>query len=206
MFRQYRKIDRGEFFVCWGDTAQGGADSNLLPFISKAKADVPLVFQKQGTIASCLPMIIQALEWIYKKTGIPPVICLERNNGGASAMYTLVTSNTENHWRVYYMKKPDGEETDHPGWDTVEWSRAKMIGDWEVGFNSMALRIYDKEILKQHKTFITNKRGKPEGASNTHDDGVMSMAGGYQLYKSENPPVNINTLNLPKPKKLKMHV
>ena len=193
MFRLYRQLEKGEFIVVWGDTAQGGADSNFLPFISKTRIDVPLVMQKRGTAASALPHIIQALEWIYQKTGVPPVICLERNNGGASAMETLVNSNTENHWVVYYMKDQQGQRTDKPGWDTVEWSRAKMIGEWEVAFNGCQLTIYDKEVIAQHKKFITNKRGRPEAAPNAHDDGVMSLAGGWQLFKTESPRVKKST-------------
>jgi len=205
MFRLYRELDKGEFIICWGDTSQGGADSNFLPFISKTHVDVPLVMQKQGTIASALPHIVQALEYIYRKTGVPPVICLERNNGGASAMYTLVTQNTEGHWTIYYMRTQNGEITDKPGWDTVEWSRAKMIGEWEVAYNNKQLQIYDEEILKQHKKFITNKKGKPEAAPNAHDDGVMSMAGGWQLFKTVNPPSN-KVKARPRAKRAKFHV
>lgn len=205
MFRLYRELEKGEFLVVWGDTAQGGADSNFLPFISKTRIDLPLVMERKGLIVSAIPFIIQALEYIYKKTGVPPMICLERNNGGASAMETLITSNTENHWRIYYMRDQQGQKTEKPGWDTVEWSRAKMLGDWEVAFNGCQIAIPDEEIVKQHKTFITSKRGKPEAAPNSHDDGVMSMAGGWQLFKTENP-ITVKKRTRPKPKKTRFHV
>ena len=64
-----------------------------------------------------------------------------------------------------------------------------MIGDWKVAYDNCSIRIYDKDILEQHQTFITNKRGRPEAAPNAHDDGVMSPAGAWQLYQTEQAPI-----------------
>lgn len=188
-FRLFRQINRGEFFVVFGDCSQGGADSNFVQFMSKTRGDIPLVLQKQGVARQMSPRLREALVWIYKVTGVKPVVALERNNGGASEMDYLIEFN-DGSYEIFYMRDKEGKKKpDTPGWDTTEVSRAHMLGEWLVAYESREILIYDEVTQEQHQTFIVNAKGKPEAAANTHDDGVMSAAGAYQLYKLENPKV-----------------
>jgi len=206
MFRLYRPVTKGEFFVVFGDTAQGGPDSNFLQFLSKTQVDIPLVMQKRGTIAACLPYIVQALEYVYKQTGVPPCVALERNNGGASAMHNLIVSNLQNHWSIYYMRDVKGQKIeDKPGWDTNGVTRPKMLGEWEVAFNTHSVQIYDKPTIEQHKTFIVNKNNRPEAAKGMHDDAVISCAGAWQMYQSERPLIK-KLSTRPRARRAKFHV
>ena len=204
MFRLYRKLEKGEFFCVFGDTSQGGIDSNFVQFGSKTQSDIPLVFQQQGVAAESTPFIREALIWVYKQTGVKPVVALERNNGGASEMHYLVKYNT-GEYTVYYAKDKDGMPSDKPGWDTTITSRPKMLGDWLMAYESRSIRIYDQITQDHHQTFIVNKTGKPEAAPNTHDDGVMSCAGMWQLMQTENPP-RVRQSSRQAPKRLKFQV
>lgn len=204
MLLLYRKPEKGEFFVVWGDCAQGGADSNYIQFLSKSKGDIPLVVKINDVAASMTPILHQTLEWIFDQTGVKPVIALERNNGGASEMERLRIMNRLDKYRLYYMKK-DGVPTDTLGWTTDSISRPTMIGDWKVAFDSTQIIIYDEDTIAQHKTFITNKRNRPEAAPNHHDDAVMSCAGAFQLYKTENP-ISKPKRTRPRPKRASFHV
>lgn len=192
MLRLFRPIEKGEFFVVFGDTAQGGIDSNYVQFLSKTRGDIPLVLQMPGVAAEMTPHLRAALEWIYDQTGVKPIVCLERNNGGASAMTDLINSNQDGKYRIYYMRNDKGALTDKPGWDTTGSSRGggtrpKMLGEWLVAFNAKLIKIYDEETLNQHSTFVVNKNGKPEADTGCHDDAVMSCSGAYQMYITENP-------------------
>jgi hypothetical protein len=188
MFRLYREIMPNEFFVVFGDTAQGGADNNLTVFLSKTRGDIPLVMQKKGMATEMTPFHRDALHYIHNMTKVKPVIALERQNGGASAMYDLHAANVEGKYTIYYMRDNDGQPTDKMGFDTNVQTRPKMLGEYLTAFNSKLIKIYDKEIIEQHQTFIVNKNGKPEAAPNTHDDAVMACAGAWQLHQTENPP------------------
>lgn len=188
MFRLYRKIEEDEFFVAFGDTAQGGSDKNYIQFLSTTRRDIPLVLAMNGVAAEMTPHLKQALEWLYDRTGVKPTIALERNNGGASAMHDLMTTNTEDKYSIYFSRKEDGTVSDKPGWDTTTASRPLMLGQWLTAFNAKLITIYDEETLEQHQTFIVNDKGKPEASTNTHDDAVMSCAGAYQLLQTEFPP------------------
>ena len=216
MFRLYREIQPGEFFVVFGDGAQGGEDKNFVQFMSKTRMDIPLVLSMNGVMAEATPHIRQALEYIYKKTKVPPVVALERNNGGASGMLDLYNSNHEGHYKCYFMRDPTtGKQTDTLGWNTTgnasltnPGTRPKMLGEWLSTFNAKLITIYDQETLEQHQTFVVNKNGKPEAAPNTHDDAVISCAGAWQLYQSENPPKRVRggrSRNRETPK-LRLHV
>ncbi|RYF61363.1 MAG: hypothetical protein EOO27_02320 [Comamonadaceae bacterium] len=186
MLRLYRKIERGEFFVVGGDCAQGGIDNNWGQFISKDRVDVPLVLQMPGVAADMTPILHQTLEWLFDKTGIQPVVALERNMGGASEMERLRKMNRLNKYRIYYMRNADGSATDKPGFNTDLVSRPRLTGDLKVAIDTTGLTIYDEETVSQLSTFIVNRSGKPEAASNTHDDAVMSLGVGWQLYQTEN--------------------
>jgi hypothetical protein len=203
MFRLYRKLQKGEFIVAFGDCSQGGIDSNFVQFGSKTLSDIPLVMQKQGVAAEVTPFLREALNWIYDQTGVKPIIALERNNGGASEMHNLMTYNT-GKYTIYYMKDAERKPTDKPGWDTNMSTRPKMLGDWLMAYESRAVKIYDEVTQEQHQTFIVNRNGKPEAAQGTHDDAVMSAAGMWQLWQSEYPPARQH--KRPERKRLRMHI
>lgn len=186
MFRLHRKIEQGEFFCVFGDTSQGGIDSNFCQFGSKTRSDIPLVFQFRGVAAEATPMIREALIWLYKQTGVKPVVALERNNGGASEMHHLVKYNT-GEYTVFYMRDEKGIPTERPGWDTTTVSRPRMLGDWLMAYESRSITIYDKITQEQHQTFVVNRNGKPEASPGTHDDAVISAAGMWQLMQMCNP-------------------
>lgn len=209
MFRLYRQPEKGEFFVVFGDCAQGGTDSNCVQFMSKSKADVPMKLKMTGVAAQMTPYLHQALEWLYDQTGVKPTVALERNNGGGSEMHNLMMMNKNSKYKLYQMKTAgtvEGEEQELLlGWNTTSASRPKMVGDWKVAYETRTIQLYDDETLAEHQTFIVNKNGKPEADSNQHDDEVMSMAGAYQLYQTEHPPTAKRTQNK-RPQRSKFHV
>jgi hypothetical protein len=195
MFQLFREIQKGEFFVVFGDCAQGGEDNNCVQFLSKSQIDIPLKLKMQGVAASMTPFLIQALEWIYDRTGVAPIVALERNNGGASEMHNLMVQNKQKKYRIYSMKKvgtEDGQiETEILGYETNAATRPKLLGEYLTAYNGKLLTIYSEETLNEHQTFIVSKNGKPEADANTHDDEVISCAGAWQLYQTENP-VDLN--------------
>jgi len=202
MLRLFRPIKQGEFFVVGGDCSQGGADSNWAQFISKDRVDVPLVLEMPGVAADMTPVLHQTLEWLYDKTGVQPVVALERNMGGASEMERLRKLNRLNKYRLYTYKgfgtNKGEQDTDRLGFVTDVASRPRLVGDLKVAIDSMALKIYDKETVDQLGMFIINKRsGKAEAAANAHDDAVMSLGVAWQLYQTE-VKVSFDNHDIPK--------
>ncbi|MBR0431231.1 hypothetical protein IJJ05_03005 [Candidatus Saccharibacteria bacterium] len=192
MFRLYREIERGEFFVVAVDCAQGGIDANFGQFLSKSRVDVPLVFERNCVAAEMTPLIHEALEWLYSRTGVEPVVAFERQMGGVSAMSQLQTLNRNGHYRLYQRRKLgtiDGEVmTDVIGWDTNPQTRPQMLGDLKQAIDNKLIQIYDKTTINELGKFIINKKGRAEAAPNCHDDSVMSLAIAWQMYQTENPP------------------
>lgn len=194
MLRLYRQPQPNEFFVVGGDCSQGGIDSNWAQFLSKDRLDVTLVLELNGVAADMTPILHQTLEWLFDKTGVQPVVALERNMGGASEMERLRKLNRLNKYRLYQYKrmgKTEGEkQTDVLGFTTDSVSRPRMIGDLKVAVDSIGIKLYDEETVNQLSTFIVNKNNRPEAAPNTHDDAVMSLGIAYQLYQTETKPVD----------------
>jgi hypothetical protein len=192
MLRLYRQPTKGEFFIVFVDCAQGGIDSNFGQFMSKSRHDVPIVLQIKDVAANMTPIIHQTLEWLFSVTGVRPVVAFERNMGGSSEMERLRIMNRDNKYKIYIMKKSGTTHGERPtellGWSTDAASRPNMLGDLKQAIDNRQIIIYDKETVHQLKTFIVNKRNRPEAAPNAHDDAVMSLAGVWQLYQTESPP------------------
>lgn len=189
MFRQYRNIEKGEFIIIAGDCSQGGADDNFTQFFSKTKLDIPLVYQKKGVAAEMTTAIYPVLNRLFEVTGVKPLVAFERNNGGASEMQRLDVLNREGKYDLYKMittgtaKTEVERTTEKLGWDTNTATRPTMLGDWKVAFDGRLVTIYDQETLDQHKSFIVNKRGKPEAANNQRDDAVIACAIAWQIHQ-----------------------
>jgi hypothetical protein len=186
-WRQYRPIEPDEFIVIGGDCSQGGEDSNFCQFMSATKLDFPLVYQSKGVAVTMTNDIFPILEKINDITGIPPVIALERNNGGQSEMQRLFDLNIKNKYRCFVMPQwgnvgMGSEETTLLGWSTDRATRPKMLGEWKSVFEKHLFKIYDEETLKQHKSFII-KNGKAQASAHRHDDAVMSICIAYQLFQ-----------------------
>lgn len=190
-FRVFRKIEHGEFFIVPGDTGQGGGDFNCVPFISYNKLDVPITYWNSDVASAMTPDIHLALEFLFDITGVPPVVGFERNNGGSSEMERLRVLNRLNKYVLYIMKhrgKVDGEEESNLlGWVTSATTRPYLTGDWKSQFDAHAFAFFDQDLLDHHKTFIKSRTGKPQASSGKHDDGVMALAIGNQMYQTERP-------------------
>ena len=193
-WRQFRPIEPDEFILAFGDCSQGGEDSNFCQFMSATKLDFPLVYQARGVAVTMTQDLFPVLEKINDVTGIPPVICLERNNGGQSEMQRFFDLNVKNKYRCFVMPNwgnvgLGAEETTLLGWNTDRATRPKMLGEWKSVFEKHLFRIYDEETLAQHKAFII-KNGKSQASAHHHDDAVMSSAGAYQLFQNCKPEVS----------------
>jgi hypothetical protein len=193
-WRQYREIQKDEFILAFGDCSQGGEDSNFTQFMSSTRMDFPLVYQARGVAVTQTQDLFPVLEKIYDLTGVPPVICLERNNGGQSEMQRLFDLNVKNKYRCFVMPSwgnvgIGSEETNQLGWNTDRATRPKMLGEWKSVFEKHLFKIYDSITLKEHKAFVI-KNGKPQASAHQHDDAVMSSAGAYQLFQICKPELS----------------
>jgi hypothetical protein len=194
VFRRYRKPEHNEFFVVFADTAVGGGDYCAAQFISKTALDVPIVYHSSTLASDMTPKLHMELESIYDKTNIQPVVAYERNNGGAFEMERLASLNRLGKYRIYQMKTAgtkDGiQETVKLGWDTNSATRPKMLQDLKDAIDRKLIRIYDKPTVNEMFSFIINRTSsswKAQAEQGAHDDLIMSLAGAWQLYQSEEP-------------------
>lgn len=190
MFKQYRKIESGEFFVIFADTSAGGSDFNACQFLSKTKVDVPLVYHQRGIANEMTNAILPVIERIYDVTGIMPVVCYENNNGGIFELERLAVMNRLNKFSIYKRKTygtENPEETEKIGWVTNTATRPKMLQDLKNAIDNKLVRIYDKQTIKELYSFIISRSGKPTAETNSKDDLVMSLAGAWQLYQDCEP-------------------
>lgn len=196
MFRQFRPIDKGEFFVVGADTASGGMDYSTCVFLSKKNIDVPLVWHSKLTTTEMTNAIHPVLERIYDITGLPPIVAYERNFGGSFELDRLAHLNRMNKYRIYEdklaMAMVDRPEARKYGWTTNTATRPKMLEDLKSAIDNRLIRIYDKHMIDELFSFVvvrTSSSWKAQAEQNSHDDLVMALAIAWQLYQTEKPPL-----------------
>jgi hypothetical protein len=200
MFRKYRDFEPGEFVLIFADTAWGGGDFCAAQFMSHNRLDVPLVFHKKCMASDMTPELHNKAQEIAKITGVKPVICYERNNGGIAEIERIVRLNRTNEYTVYQQKRGLGDRgnmqiTEKYGWDTTSATRPMMLAGLKEAVDNKLIRIYDKPTITEMYSFIEKQTAtgwKPIAEAGAHDDLVMSLAGVYQMYQSEKPPVKNN--------------
>ena len=213
MFRRYREYMPGEFYVVACDTAWGGNDYCSAQFLCKTKLDVPVVFHSKVLASEMTPLIHLELEKIYDQTGVKPVACMERNNGGIAELERLATLNRNGKYRIFTEQTKVGTtettESSHKlGYTTNSATRPTMLSMLKEAIDNQLIRIYDKPTINEMFAFIvsqTSSSWKAQAEHGAHDDLIMSLAIAWQMYQTENPPV-IRTRSHKKPKRLKFHV
>lgn len=200
MFKQFRPIKQGEFFVIAADCSQGGNDYSACAFLSKNSLDFPLVYHSRGVAAQMTANIFPILEKIYDVTGVASVVAFESNNGGASEMERLAVLNRSNKFRLYEMKsvgKIESAPTGKYGYNTNTATRPILLGDWKQAVDGGLVKLYDKDTIREHLSFIISPTGKAEAETNSHDDLIFAHAIAWQLFQTETPlqPQGYNSAN-----------
>jgi len=193
MFKIYRELEKGEFFVIGGDCSQGGADYNACAFMSKTKRDFPVVYHQRGVAAQMTSDVFPVLEKIYDQTGIPPVVAFERNMGGASEMERLNVMNRYAKYKLFVMPSigmVESSESNQLGYSTNASTRPILLGDFKRAIDGRSIKLYDKDTVNELYSFIVGKQGKPQAESNAHDDLIFSHAIAFQLYQQCEAPLN----------------
>jgi hypothetical protein len=212
-FRQYRDFAKGEFIICFVDTAGEGQDWNAGQFLSVDRLDVPMVLHYEGSITDVTPVLKDALESIQTQTGVNPIVAYETNNGGGYELERLARLNKLQKYTMYYQWKinPEGrlERTDKLGFNTNSATRAPMLIAMQEMVNGNLVNLYDKLTVEEMFSFVKHKTPsgwRAEAESGSHDDLIMALAGAWQLYQTEHRPVERVRQRINRPKRSTFHV
>jgi hypothetical protein len=197
MFTYHRKLRRGEFILVFLDTAGEGRDSNSAQFLSKDSLDIPLTLHYEGSVVDVTPKLKEALEWVEQQTGVKPVVSYETNNGGGYELDRLNRLNRLQKFTIYrqYLLNPTTkqlEHTDKLGWNTNSATRPIMLQGVEDLVNNHLVTIYSPITVTQMSSFVKHKTPsgwKAEAETGSHDDEIMSLAGVWQMYQTEERPI-----------------
>lgn len=186
-WRQYRAIEKGEFFVVFSDTSAGMGDNCATQFLSVDRRDIPLVYHSPSIATTMTNVLHPVLEKIHDITGINPIIAYERQNGGAFEMDRLSSMNRLNKYTIFKMPsigREDAPESMRLGWDTTSATRPKMLQDLKDSIEHKVYAIYDMPTIRELFSLVlvqTTSTWKAQAERGSHDDLVMSLAGVIQL-------------------------
>lgn len=196
MFRRYRPYKKGEFFCVFADTSAGAGDYCATQFLSKTHLDVPVVFHSKIIATEMTPLLHAELERISDETAVRPSVAYERNNGGVFELERLATLNREGKYTLYHTKVNTGtskttENTIKYGYDTNSATRPIMLQMLKEAIDKKLIKLYDKPTVNEMFSFIvkqTSTSWKAQAETGAHDDLIMSLAGAWQMYQTEEPP------------------
>ena len=211
--RRYRNWEKGEFVIIYGDTAWGGLDYSAAIFLSKTNLDTPLIYHAKVLASEMTPILHQEAEKIHDIPGVQPVVCLERQNGGIAELERLATLNRLGKYRIYQQKTNMGTtdavaETVKLGYDVNSATRPTMLSNLKEAIDNRLIVIPDKPLINEMFSFVvmqTSSSWKAQAEQGAHDDLIMSLAGAWQLYQTENPPVVIKRTR-ERPRRAKLHI
>lgn len=215
-FRRYRNWKPHEFVLAYCDTSWGGADYSAAQFLSKDNLDVPLVYHQQGLASDMTPRIHEELERIYDITKVKPVVSFERNNGGVAELERLKALNRLGKYRIYTQYSNVGmtDNTDTAdnaklGHDTNSATRPMMLAALKDCIDNRLIRIYDKLTVEEMFSFVVKLspggQWKAQAESGAHDDLIMSLAGVWQMYQTEQRPA-VKVHKRPTQKRVRFHI
>lgn len=196
-FRKYRDFEKGEFVLIFADTAWGGQDACAAQFLSYQKLDVPLVYHRKTIASEMTPELHRMAEAICDATGIPPVLCLERNNGGVAELERLKRLNRNGKYILYREKVRTGFKSNEVegaklGFTTSSASRPTLLGMLKDAIDNKLINIYDRPTINEAFSFVEkqglNGAWKAQAEVGAHDDLLMSLGGVWQMYQTERPP------------------
>jgi len=204
MFRRYRDWTPGEFVVVGVDTAAGGNDYCAAQFLSKTKLDVPLVYHSKVLATEMTPLIHHELERIHDETHTQPVVAFERNAGGTFELERLAALNRTGKYKIYQEKANIGatsstKDTIKLGWTTSSATRPAMLSMLKEAIDGRLLKLYDRPTVNEMFSFIINQTSsswKAQAEQGAHDDLIMALAIAWQLYQSESPSPDHDSLVL----------
>lgn len=96
---------------------------------------------------------------------------VERNNDGKAVLAFL--QRVYSYPNLYYAEILDEKtrkKTKKFGWDENEKTRGMLIALQQKSIRRRITLIRDKQTVNEHMTFLINRHGKAEAASNSHDD------------------------------------
>lgn len=189
MIKQFREIEPDEYLVAGYDMASGVKDYCAVQFVSYTKCDVPVVIHSDKTASEVTNQVVEVLEQIYRFTGLPPMIAPETNAGGVFEIDRMLAMNRLNHFRIY--EQPTGigsisySSPRKYGWTTSSATRPRMLSDLKQAIDNRIIKIYDRNTVSEMYSFVVVKGTsvwKAQAESNSHDDLLIALAIGWQLY------------------------
>jgi hypothetical protein len=172
----------GEQIVIAADPADGGSDYCAGVAKSRKHMDSIMVYHERNTSSQFGYELLAMARFLKKRTGIWPLIAVERNLG----MATIMVLQSANYERLFRMPKlgdvNDDSEVDKIGWVTNMQTRPMMLDDLSMALSQRSTKIYHEQTIIECQSFIRNPRtGKPEAAGTAHDDLVICEAIALQI-------------------------
>ena len=184
--RVYRKLEVGEQLVMFADPADSQDFCAAVAF-SKKHYDFPIVFNEVMESSQFGYELNNIAKYINLRTNMWPRMAVERNTGQAT-IFVLQQLNYPDMFRMVDFTSTNMHEGGDVGWVTtgnisggeLRGTRRKMLDDLAMVIKQGRIKIYDREQIKQMKSFVIVK-GRAQARANAKDDLVMATAGAWQV-------------------------
>jgi hypothetical protein len=168
--KMYEEPKKGYEYVLGADVSEGLVKGDMSSAVVREKFSRNVV----ATVNLLVPPEDYAFRlFLLHKLYNCALTAIENNNHG----YAVCKDFQEMGGNIY-MSKPDESlsAVKKRGWSTTPKTRPVMLAQNEEEVRKFSYQMRDAELIEQHKTFITNDKGKCEADGLFKDDFVMATS------------------------------
>lgn len=180
--RDYEPFDKTKIYVAGADCAEGvGGDKSHMTLINATDMTVAMTLHGNWRPAEFAKRMSDALADFTGTQFGAPLLAVERNNHGHTALYALQELG---YPHLFHREKKgvDGKPSldPNPGWVTDKITRPPLVDDFIEAVEEGYLHVRDRIILGECLTLVDHD-GKIEAEEGKHDDGIISCSIALQM-------------------------
>lgn len=170
--RLYEVADEDEEYIVICDASKARGIDEASIYVGNARMDttaavVSGMYEEDELGDLCVLLA----EWYNGAMVVPENSC-----GYGNAVTKRVYSQYGNIWCLPERLKPNMQPQDF-GFLTTSKTRNEMLSYLAEGIRRGSLRLFDKDTIRQHETFIINKTNKKPEAASGKQDGIVICRG-----------------------------
>lgn len=168
----FREHKHDEKFIIGADVALGVGQDRSRAIVMDSEREVVATYCNDRIDPTRYGELLFYLGRMYNHA----LLVVESNSIGVATLAKLKEMRYPNLYYQTNLAKLENDEGERPGFKTTASSKPAIIGNLKNAIKNRDIRIPDREIIDELKSFILTDSGKMEAMSGAYDDGVMALA------------------------------
>ena len=185
---KYPKFD--DVFIVAADVALGVGNDYSAAVVINQDREVVACYRNNRVDPSYFADVLFYLSRYYNNA----LLAVESNTLGIATLNRLKQMNYVNIYHQVKTANVSDEEGIRPGFRTTGSSKPAIIGHLKRAIEDEELWIPSITMIQELKDYVADENGKTNAATGCHDDTVMALAIGLEVYRTHSGRMTTNTV------------